>query len=91
MKKVTIQNKENYHQGPEVKEEGSIRPDCEAPESTVLLFAEALKTNAGNEVKAAIQDIVLYLDPTVSQRIGFMQIEGNASATISEDGYEIVI
>ena len=38
-------------QGPEVKEEGSIRPDCEAPESTVLLFAKALKTNAGNEVK----------------------------------------
>ncbi|CAE7035334.1 unnamed protein product [Symbiodinium sp. CCMP2592] len=38
------------------------RPDCEAPESTVLMFARALKSNAGVDVKAAIQDIVLYLD-----------------------------
>ena len=32
--------------GSEVKEEGNIRPDCEAPEGTILLFAKALKTNA---------------------------------------------
>ncbi|CAE6952631.1 Papst2 [Symbiodinium sp. CCMP2592] len=42
--------------------EGGLRPDCEPPESTVLMFAKALKTNAGTEVKSAIQDIVLYLD-----------------------------
>ena len=36
-------------------------PDCERPESTHLLFAKALPTNGSNVVKAAIQDIVLYL------------------------------
>eukprot|EP00439_Symbiodinium_sp_Y106_P048437 s3987_g6.t1 len=49
-------------QGSDVKEEGSVRPDCEPPESTVLMFAKALKTNAGSDVKAALQDIILYLD-----------------------------
>ena len=36
--------------------------DCEAPESTVLLFARAMKDNSTASVKAAIQEIVLYLD-----------------------------
>ena len=36
-------------------------PDCEKPESTHLLFAKALPANGSNVVKAAIQDIVLYL------------------------------
>ncbi|CAE7329845.1 TY5A [Symbiodinium sp. CCMP2592] len=36
-------------------------PDCEAPESTYLLFAKALPTNGSSVVKAAIQDVVLYL------------------------------
>ena len=40
-------------QGPEVKEEDNVRPDCEPPESTTLMFAKALKTNAGSEVESS--------------------------------------
>ena len=40
---------------------GDPYPDCEAPESTYLLFAKALPSNGSVVVKAAIQDIVLYL------------------------------
>ena len=53
---------EELLQGLDVKEEGNVRPDCEPPESTVLMFAKALRTNAGSDVKAALQDIILYLD-----------------------------
>ncbi|CAE7325391.1 unnamed protein product [Symbiodinium sp. KB8] len=37
-------------------------PDCEAPESTFLLFARPIPTNTTNYVKAVLQDIVLYLN-----------------------------
>ena len=40
---------------------GEPYPDCEAPESTHLLFAKALPSNGSVVVKAVIQDIVLYL------------------------------
>ena len=40
---------------------GAVIQDCEAPESTSLLFARALKDNGTMAVKAVIQDIVLYL------------------------------
>ena len=36
-------------------------PDCEAPESTHLLFARALPNNGTTAVKGALQDVVLYL------------------------------
>ena len=36
--------------------------DCEPPESVVLLFAKGLKDNSAMSVKAALQDIVLYLE-----------------------------
>ena len=39
-----------------------IIQDCEAPEATVLIFARALKDNTAQSIKAAIQDIVLYLE-----------------------------
>ena len=37
-------------------------PDCEAPESTFLLFARPIPANTTNYVKAVLQDIVLYLN-----------------------------
>ena len=36
-------------------------PDCEAPESTHLLFARALPNNGTAAVKGALQDVILYL------------------------------
>ncbi|CAE7334978.1 GIP [Symbiodinium sp. CCMP2592] len=37
-------------------------PDCEAPEMTHLLFARALPNNGTMAVKAALQDVTLYLE-----------------------------
>ncbi|CAE7387258.1 unnamed protein product [Symbiodinium microadriaticum] len=37
-------------------------PDCEAPESTFLLFARPIPANSTNYVKGVLQDIVLYLN-----------------------------
>ena len=64
MMKVTIQDKENLHQVQKSLKRAmsGLTAKRRRVLSTVLLFAKALKTNAGNEVKAAIQDIVLYLD-----------------------------
>ena len=39
----------------------TVIQDCEAPESTYLLFARPLAANGSGLVKSAIQDVVLYL------------------------------
>ncbi|CAE7189850.1 unnamed protein product, partial [Symbiodinium sp. CCMP2456] len=45
-----------------VESQRSTIQDCEPPEATVLLFAKPLKNNTSASVKAALQDIVLYLE-----------------------------
>ena len=49
------------HGGPLSVEPRTVIQDCEAPESTYLLFARPLVANGSGLVKAAIQDVVLYL------------------------------
>ncbi|CAE7812024.1 unnamed protein product [Symbiodinium sp. CCMP2592] len=46
---------------PHAPQPRAVIQDCEAPESTYLLFARPLPTNGSSIVKGAIQDVILYL------------------------------
>ncbi|CAE7364368.1 unnamed protein product, partial [Symbiodinium microadriaticum] len=57
-------------------------PDCEAPESTFLLFARPIPANTTNYVKGVLQDIVLYLN---AHGLNWLR-EQSIRATWSEPG-----